>query len=147
MVYTMKKNIKLFKNLYLFSFIFISVFTFCEKSQSRSDIDPDYVASVQKWHKNRIESLTETTGWLSLAGLYWLKEGETRFGSAATNDIVFPKDKAPKFIGVFYLENNQVRVVINKGIDVRSGGNPVTETALQSDESGEPTVLSWGTLS
>jgi len=143
----MKYGIKLYNNLFLLFFISIIAFMFCQKPQSRTDVDPDYVASVQEWHEKRIEALTATNSWLSLAGLYWLKEGEPRFGSASTNDIVFPKDKAPKFIGVFYLENNQVRVVINKGIDVRSGGNPVTETALQSDESGEPTVLSWGTLS
>lgn len=49
-----------------------------------------YIASIEAWRRQREESLTAPDGWLSVAGLEWLREGEntvegivfTRRGSA-----------------------------------------------------------------
>ncbi len=139
-----KKSI--YKLLGFFIMILFSL-TSCEKPQSRKDNDREYENAVREWHRYHIKSLTEPDSWLSLAGLYWLKEGENRFGSAATNDIVFPQGKAPDFIGVFILESGRVRVVINKGIHVRSNNSIVTETVMQNDATGLPTELELGSLS
>jgi len=138
---------KLFKKITLFFLIPLIALTFCQKQGSRIDVDPQYVTAVQEWHKNRIEALTAPDSWLSLAGLFWLKQGENRFGSHKSNDFVFPEDRAPEFMGSFFLQGSEVRVKINKGIDVLAYETPVTEMPLQSDETGEPTFLSYGTLS
>lgn len=105
----------------------------------------DYTAQIRQWHKGRIERLTQPDSWLSLAGLFWLHEGENSFGSDAANDIRFPK-KAPAFIGVFVLRDSAVSVRVNDGVTVTHEGEPVKELALKSDISGEPTILRHGAL-
>ena len=36
----------------------------------------------------RIESLTSDSGWLTLAGLFWLKDGDNSFGRDPDNSLV-----------------------------------------------------------
>ncbi len=105
----------------------------------------DYIAGIEEWHQTRIQRLTQPDSWLSLAGLYWLHEGENTFGSDAANDIRFPK-KAPPFIGVFVLRDGAVSVRINEDVSVTHDGEPVKEAPLKSDMSGEPTILRHGAL-
>ncbi len=54
----------------------------------------------------RVEDLKKETGFLNLAGLYWLKEGKNTFGSDSSNDIIFPKDKIPGKSGYFIYSGN-----------------------------------------
>ncbi|MCS6803758.1 MAG: DUF1684 domain-containing protein [Acidobacteriota bacterium] len=106
-----------------------------------------YAAEVEQWHQQRIKSLTGETGWLNLAGLFWLKEGRSSFGAAKTNTIVFPSGKAPARIGWFILKDGVVSVRIRPGIDVRCQGKPVRFMTLRSDADGQPTILTHGSLS
>ena len=105
----------------------------------------DYKAEIDQWHQERISRLQRPDGWLSLAGLFWLKEGENRFGSDAGNDIRFP-EKAPAFIGSFFLKDGVVSVAMNKNVVVLHNKNQVTELALSSDKTGDPTILQHGSL-
>ncbi|MEZ5073100.1 MAG: hypothetical protein R2751_19680 [Bacteroidales bacterium] len=47
-----------------------------------------YRLLVEEWKEQRLERLKDKHGWLSLAGLYWLEEGENRFGSDPAGDTV-----------------------------------------------------------
>jgi hypothetical protein len=53
--------------------------------------DSAYIKELQAWHKKRMAALKSESGWLNLAGLFWLKEGQNSFGSDKSNAIVFPK--------------------------------------------------------
>lgn len=117
----------------------------CE--QKPAETDQDYVEQINQWHRGRVERLVSPTGWMSLAGLFWLNEGENTFGADSSNDIVFPAGKAPDFIGSFVLENGIVRAKILPGVNVLHEGNPVNEIEMKSDAEGKPTILSHGTLS
>ena len=119
----------------------------CEKARELSPEEAAYVAEIQEWHKKRIDRLTSKTGWLSLAGLYWLKEGKNTFGSASENDIRFPEGNAPDFIGSIHLEEGIVRTEINEDINVFNEGNLVNTIQMKPDISGEPTILSVDSLS
>lgn len=114
---------------------------------SSAKVDAAYLAEFQQWQKQRLESLTGPDGWLKLAGLFWLKEGENSFGADASNDIVFPAGKAPPIIGSFVLDSGGVSVRIMPGVEVWHDGRPVTVLKLRSDAEGEPTVLRLGSLS
>lgn len=35
----------------------------------------------QQWRDERLKALTSETGWLNVIGLYWLTEGENKFGT------------------------------------------------------------------
>jgi uncharacterized protein (DUF1684 family) len=118
----------------------------CDSGTRRNKANPEYVKKIQEWHKRRIESLTKSTGWLSLAGLFWLNEGANTFGSAPSNDIRFPEDRAPGRIGTFFLQDSVVSVKIMPGVQVNTGGAPVDSMVLKNDMTGDPTELSWGSL-
>ena len=58
----------------------------------------EYQVDIDIWHQERIKKLKGEDGWLSLAGLYWLKPGLNRIGSGPKSDIRFPS-RAPKRLG------------------------------------------------
>ncbi len=112
----------------------------------KNNSDLAYVKSIEEWHTKRIENLKKEDGWLNLVGLYWLKEGDNKFGTDPSNDIVFPEGSAPAFIGSFYLQNDSVTVIINKGIDVTNNNKPIKEMLLKNDLTDNPTILALGSL-
>lgn len=52
-----------------------------------------YRAEFEAWRRDRVAGLKAADGWLTLAGLFWLQEGDNSFGSAADNDILFPEPR------------------------------------------------------
>jgi uncharacterized protein (DUF1684 family) len=120
----------------------------CSKQTAKLDLNA-YKAEVEEWKAHRLSGLTRDDGWLTLCGFFWLKEGENRFGSDSSNQIVFPKAKAPRVAGSLWLEKGTVRVRVKKGLDVTVGGARITSMTLRSDEDGlaDPTIMNSGTLS
>lgn len=106
-----------------------------------------YLQSVKKFHAKRIQRLKQPNSWLSLVGLYWLKEGDNSFGAEKSNNLIFPTGSAPDYIGNFILKDSIVTVKINKGIEVTHNDSIVATLILQSDMTGNPTVLKHGSLS
>lgn len=109
--------------------------------------DPAYTQKIQSWQKERVEGLRKEDGWLTLVGLFWLDEGENRFGSDPGNKVIFPEGKAPAVAGALIREGKKVRVRAEPGARLTSAGKPVTEMDLAADTSGKPKVLDLGTLS
>jgi uncharacterized protein len=110
--------------------------------------DPAYVQKIESWQKELVDELKKEDGWLTLVGLFWLEEGENRFGSdAGNNKVIFPEGKAPAVAGVLIRDGKKVRVRAEPGAGLTSAGKPVTELELTADASGKPMVLELGTLS
>lgn len=65
-----------------------------------------YEAEIAAWRAERESSLKADTGWLTVAGLFWLREGRNTFGSAGTNDIVLPR--GPAHAGAFAMHDGVV---------------------------------------
>src|SRR5256885_4725419 len=57
----------------------------------------DYLKSFEKWKAELVDGRKQH--WLPLAGLFWLKPGESTFGSASDNLIVLPS--GPAHAGIF----------------------------------------------
>jgi uncharacterized protein len=120
--------------------VFLTFITInCQESLVQNT-DPVYLNEVEQWHAKRIENLKKENSWLNLVGLFWLKPGENKFGSAKDNDIVFLV-KAPEHIGSFILSDSIVTVKIIEGVRVFSDSTEVNEMILQNDLSGKPTTL------
>ena len=119
----------------------------CGSPQPQHRADPDYIVAIQQWHRQRIERLKSPDGWLNLAGLYWLKEGENTVGAGRSNDIVFPENKAPDLIGTFTLQRGTVSFRPRPGVEVMHSDTAVTDMKLRNDTEGNPTVLTLGRLS
>ena len=105
-----------------------------------------YEEGLEQWKAKRLAGLKSEDGWLSLIGLFWLKEGENRMGSDPTYEIVLPDGKAPRHAGVLRLAAGKVTLEVNPNAWITSKGERVFVLDLQSDEGGEPTVLDMGSL-
>ncbi len=103
--------------------------------------DPAYKAEIEKWRERRQANLRAPDGWLSLAGLFWLKEGRNTVGADKSNALVLPAGSAPARVGEFEFHNGAVTFRAEQGVAVGENGAPVTTAALKSDESGSPDIL------
>jgi uncharacterized protein len=102
--------------------------------------------AVLAWRSQRLASLTSDTGWLTLAGLYWLKPGNNSFGRAPGNALTLDNPALAPTAGSFVLTGRRVRFVARPGSGVTHAGEPVSSLDLVADAHGEPTVLASGTL-
>ena len=108
---------------------------------------PQYVREIEGWQHERAQRLTADGGWLTVAGLVWLKQGKNSFGSDPTCDVVLPAHSAPPQAGVFVHEGPHVRVEVRPGVPVMLGPTGVKRMTLHSDVGGsEPDVLSLGAV-
>jgi uncharacterized protein len=112
---------------------------------------PSYADSIRTWQADRQERLRSKTGWLTVAGLFWLEPGENTFGTAPDNRIVLPAGSAPARAGSFVLETGAnggtVTLHADPGAQTKIGDTPVTVRILAGDDTGEPDVVSLGRLS
>lgn len=103
-------------------------------------------AAVEQWRTARLANLTGESGWLTLVALYALPEGSTAFGRARGNEFRLIHASMPARAGVFEVRGERVRFVAQAGSGVVHEGATVSELDMQSDTSGDATVLSVGTL-
>ena len=115
----------------------------CQKNQA---LQHEHAAEIDAWRRQRVERLTDDQSWLTLAGLFWLHEGDNRLGGAENNDVQFPAEHSPAHIGVIALRGDRLRFTAAEGIEVISRGSPVSSLELASDASGDATPLELGTL-
>lgn len=106
-------------------------------------IDQSYEQGILNWRLEMDASLRAEKGWLSLAGLFWLKEGMNSFGSGASNDIVLPGVSAPQEAGCFRLSQGKVTLRVAAG-SIAVDGESVVQSELKPDTSGSPSRLTLG---
>jgi uncharacterized protein (DUF1684 family) len=68
----------------------------------------DYEAEIAAWRTEREADLKADDGWLTVSSLFFLREGQTSFGSSQRNDFVVPH--VPSVAGVFELRDGRVTV-------------------------------------
>jgi len=111
-------------------------------------MDRAYREEIRKWRADYEDSLKRDNGWLTLAGLYWLKEGDNRFGTRSVNDLILPEGSAAESAGTFVFHDGKTRLRLTAGVQALLNGAPVlTETALKPDSSGQPDRITIGRLS
>lgn len=115
-------------------------------SRAPQQIDQQaYSRELEQWRAKRLASLTSETGWLSLIGLFWLKEGKNSFGSEAGNDIVIPK--VPPRAGEFVLANGVVTFRTPHAKTFIVDGAPISSIEFKTDIDEDPTIMRFGSLS
>lgn len=107
-----------------------------------------YVQELTAWRAEREARLRAEDGWLTLAGLFWLKPGANSVGSAADNDVVLPP-AAPARALRLELRADGVTYALEPGAPVPTvqGAPAPPAGALASDAGGQPTVLAFGPVS
>ncbi|MDJ0701612.1 MAG: DUF1684 domain-containing protein [Woeseiaceae bacterium] len=102
-------------------------------------------AALLEWRIERLERLKSPTGYLNLAGLFWLEPGSNSFGSAADSDFVFP-EMAPANMGEFVLNDDGVFMRIADGVDVYWDDTPMNSGRLEPDTSDNPMLIRHDSL-
>jgi uncharacterized protein (DUF1684 family) len=108
-----------------------------------SAADP-YAASIEKWRQQREARLKSDDGWLSVTGLFWLKEGENSAGSGEGSEVKLEKASAPERVGSFGFRGGKAVFVAERGAGVTLNGKPVTTLAMRPDSEGQPDILAVG---
>src|SRR6266496_846665 len=106
-----------------------------------------YEAEIQAWRQQREAKLKADDGWLTVAGLFWLKEGTNTLGTDAKLDIVLPANSAPGKVGSFDLQNGAVTLHVADGVAVSANDQPVRELLVKSDADNQtPDSINVGEL-
>lgn len=105
-----------------------------------------YRSEVNNWRKQQETELKADDSWLTVAGLYWLKEGPNSFGTDASNNMVLPAGSAPGKVGTFELRNGVTTLMVFDGVNVTSQGQPVRTIEMQPDTTDAPTSITVGDL-
>ncbi len=117
----------------------------CNSSDPLIKDEAAYVKSVEEWQQQRLERLKQKNSWLSLAGLFWLEEGDNSFGSDSANKIIFPA-KADAFCGTLMLKDSVVTLEVAEGVEMTSDNKAVTRLVLKDAQTDSPTFLQQGDL-
>jgi hypothetical protein len=106
----------------------------------------DYVKEIEKWRADREARLKRENGWLTVAGLFWLKEGVNTVGGGDEFDVRLTDNfKLGKFGEIDFKDGTAV-LKLAKGIEGLNGGERFKGAVkLVSDEAGKPTEIRTGT--
>lgn len=117
----------------------------CSPKKSTLDLEA-YQAEIEAWHVKRVSDLKDTTGWLNLAGLYWLQEGINTFGSSERNQVVFPAGTIAEEAGYFLVKNGSVKMEVKTEAVVTVKGMPVTSVEIFHPDSSRAVTAAHGSL-
>ena len=99
--------------------------------------DASYRASIEQWRAKEAAELKADDGWLTVAGLFWLKEGSNRAGSNPANEIALPR--GPAELGTFEFHGGKTTFRAAAGVAVKLNGQPAGQVLpLKSDAEGKP---------
>lgn len=102
-------------------------------------------ADVLAWRDSRLASLMSPTGFLNLAGLFWLETETATFGSSPDNDLLFPAS-ADARIGRFRVTADGVVMEPEDGTVVLANGEPVGNILVADDTTESPVMITHGSL-
>ena len=105
----------------------------------------DYAAEIEAWRADREKNLKADDGWLTVAGLVFLKEGDNSFGSSPLNDIVMRT--GPMHAGVLTLQDGAITVRAPEGETLSVDGHNVAAARLWPHEGNDRPTISLGSLS
>ena len=104
----------------------------------------DYVKGVEKYRSERETNLKKENGWLTLAGLFWLKDGVNTVGTGPQFDVRLTHNFKQGKFGEIDFKNGVATLKVASGVEATCDGKPVSTIDLVSDEKGKPTEIRVG---
>ena len=104
----------------------------------------DYADDVANWRRAEEADLKKEDGWLTLAGLFWLKEGVNTVGVGAQFDVRLTDNFKQGRFGAIDFHNGRATLRVAQGVAAKAGGKPVSTITLVSDEAKNPTEIQTG---
>jgi len=105
----------------------------------------EYLNSVIKWRQEVDTNLRRENGWLALAGLFWLRNGENIIGSDPKSDILLPK-RAPKRLGTFEFDGNNVTMNVEIDMPIEVNGMVTRTALLDADQEDVPSFITFNDM-
>jgi uncharacterized protein (DUF1684 family) len=106
----------------------------------------DYTKEIEKWRQEREANLKKETGWLTVAGLSWLKEGTNTVGAGQTFDVRLTENFKQGKFGEIDFKDGKGALKVADGVEAQADGKNITAAVdLVSDEKGKPTEIRTGT--
>lgn len=111
--------------------------------------DKTYEQIQAEWRKQLADDLARPEGWLAVAGLYWLKPGDSTIGSG--KDCAVRLTDGPALYGTLTLQDGKVSFKAADGVDAVDNGQPFAGGILQSDNDAKPDRFkagrdTWGVI-
>lgn len=104
----------------------------------------DHTAETEAWRAEREARLTADDGWLTVAGLFFLTEGDNTFGSSPLNDIILRT--GPDRAGVFALRRGEITVRAGAGETLTIDGRETESARLWPYEGASRPTITLGPL-
>jgi uncharacterized protein (DUF1684 family) len=104
----------------------------------------DYVKAVEKWRSEEAADLKKEDGWLTLAGLFWLKEGVNTVGGGPQYDVRLTENFTQGKFGEIHFNNGVATLKVADGVEAQCDGKRVGTMDLVSDEKGKPSEIRVG---
>src|SRR5262245_46337629 len=124
-----------------FSTFLAIAFGFLTLAQAQTD----YVKTIEKWRSDEERDLKKEDGWLTLAGLFWLKDGVNTVGVGSDFDVRLTGNyKGGKF-GEITFKDGVATLKVENGVEAKNEDKDVTIIQLASDAEGKPTKIRTGT--
>ena len=124
--------------------LLLMLVTACGPAVPAFDLEA-YEAEIEQWRGERVASLSAPAGYLNQVGLFWIGEGSWSIGSAKGSDILLPASAAAS-VGELRVSGEDVRLLVEDGVDVQHDGLPVRELAMPPDVVGELVMVQHGSI-
>jgi uncharacterized protein (DUF1684 family) len=113
---------------------------------SSAQSQTDYAKEIEKWRSDRETNLKKETGWLTVAGLFWLKEGVNTVGAGEKFGVRLTDNFKKGKFGEIDFRNGEAALKMESGVEAQSNGKTISGTIdLVSDDNGKPTEVRTGT--
>lgn len=109
-------------------------------------VQGSFEAEQREWREQRDQELRAEDGWLSVAGLFWLKQGSNSFGTGKSMDIVLPAGSAPENIGTLELGDGVVTLTVTEGVTVTLPPKAIKSFEMRFDGNSQPPSFLVGSL-
>lgn len=98
-----------------------------------SSLPAGYTRKIEQFRAMRQGEIAGKDGWITLAGLFWLKDGENHVGSDASFEVALP-ESAPKRAGTIVVKSGAARFIPAPGVAAK-------ETTFKIDDQESAVVL------
>jgi uncharacterized protein len=105
-----------------------------------------FEAEQRQWREQRDKELRAEDGWLSVAGLFWLKQGSNTFGTGKSMDIVLPDGSAPENVGTLELAGDVVTLRVTEGVTVSLPPKTIKSFEMRFVGNSQPPSFLVGSL-
>lgn len=98
--------------------------------------DNTYFNSIKDWRKAYEEKLGAPDGWLSISGLYWLKEGHNLIGTSHPSQVLLPPGAGPANTAAINLQGTRLTLSVSQDAHMTCNDQPVSSMEIKLNQYG-----------